>query len=117
MFIFLSYKKFIGGAGLLVQHHAQNCYCIPQEDRGFCVSPRMGSGQAIGTVRLSSSQWKGHRPWDRMRELQTHRVEGVVGMKDEEQDGVWQQHTAKQLGQKAEGKVYPSILLFRSLSC
>lgn len=43
MFIFLSYKKFIGGAGLLVQHHAQDCYCIPQEDRGLCVSP---GGQA-----------------------------------------------------------------------
>lgn len=88
MFIFLSYKKFIGGAGLLVQHHAQNCYCIPQEDRGFCVSPEVGSGQTVGGVRLSNPQWKGHRSWDRTRELETHGIEGVVGRKEERQDGV-----------------------------
>lgn len=68
MFIFLSYKKFIGGAGLLVQHHAQDCYCIPWEDRGLCVSPgaEVGAGggegrREVGGIRLPSPQRKGHR--------------------------------------------------------
>ena len=51
MFIFLSYKKFIAGAGLLVRHQARNCYCIPQEDRGLCVSP---GAAGRGGGRLSS---------------------------------------------------------------
>ena len=55
MFIFLSYKKFIAGAGLLVRHQAQNRYCIPQEDRGLCVSP---GAAGRGGRRLSSLRGK-----------------------------------------------------------
>ena len=55
MFIFLSYKKFIAGAGLLVRHQARNRYCIPQEDRGLCVSP---GAAGRGGGRLSSLRGK-----------------------------------------------------------
>lgn len=55
MFIFLSYKKFIAGAGLLVRHQARNHYCIPQEDRGLCVSP---GAVGRGGRRLSSLRGK-----------------------------------------------------------
>lgn len=55
---------------------------------GVLCQPRDGEWATVGEVRLSSPQWKGHRPWDRTRELETHGVEGVVGRKEEGQDGV-----------------------------
>ena len=85
MFIFLSYKKFIAGAGLLVRHQARNHYCIPQEDRGLCVSP---GGGGKGWKKAVQPPWKAHRAWDRTRELQTRGVEGARGERMGE-DGAW----------------------------